>query len=115
MPHRGNPHAACKCLSQVDNLPVVEGLVSHQIYNFVCATKADFRSHAAFLRNYTSPNEEIDCKIWGAASTFFFDSITIVKYGETFINGGVLVNNPVEVISPRRAKFGLICLLDYNV
>jgi hypothetical protein len=49
------------------------------------------------------------CKIWEAAratsaASTFFDPITIGKYGETFVDGGVLVNNPVEVVFNEACK-----------
>jgi predicted acylesterase/phospholipase RssA len=72
-------------------------------YSFVCATRAELGSYTALLRSYTSQNEEIDCKIWEAAratsaASTFFDPITIGKYQETFVDGGVYCNNPVEVV-----------------
>jgi predicted acylesterase/phospholipase RssA len=61
----------------------------------------------ALLRSYRNPKMAdilfAECKIWEAcratsAATTFFDPITIGKYGQTFIDGAVLYNNPVQLV-----------------
>ncbi|MGK2896124.1 MAG: patatin-like phospholipase family protein, partial [Candidatus Saccharimonadales bacterium] len=44
-----------------------------------------------------------ECKVWQAcratsAATTFFDPITFGKYGQTFVDGGVLYNNPIQLV-----------------
>lgn len=61
----------------------------------------------AILRSYHNPEMaallEGECKIWQAcratsAATTFFDPITIGKYQQTFLDAGILYNNPVQLI-----------------
>ena len=49
-----------------------------------------------------------DCQIWEAcratsAATGFFDSITIGEYKQKFVDGGILYNNPIQLVH-REAK-----------
>jgi predicted acylesterase/phospholipase RssA len=44
-----------------------------------------------------------ECKIWEAyratsAATTFFDPITFGKYGQTFVDGEILYNNPIQLV-----------------
>jgi predicted acylesterase/phospholipase RssA len=80
-------------------------------------------SEPAILRSYHNPKMSDllyeECKVWEAcratsAATTFFDPITIGKYGQTFIDGGILYNNPIpqvyreaEHIWPGREKLVL--------
>jgi hypothetical protein len=76
------------------------------VSSFVCATREN-NAEPAILRSYKYP-KMVDvlyneCKIWEAcratsAATTFFDPITIGKYGQTFVDGGVLYNNPVQLV-----------------
>jgi patatin-like phospholipase/acyl hydrolase len=73
---------------------------------FVCATRAN-NSEPALLRSYQNPKMAPvlfnECKIWEAcratsAATTFFDPVTIGKYGQTFVDGAVVYNNPVQLV-----------------
>ena len=66
----------------------------------------------AILRSYSNPHTtELlydECRIWEScratsAATTFFDPITIGKYQQTFLDGGVLYNNPLPLVF-REAK-----------
>ncbi|KAF1954474.1 phospholipase, patatin family protein [Byssothecium circinans] len=73
---------------------------------FVCAVRAN-NSESALLRSYQNPKMAPvlfnECKIWEAcratsAATTFFDPVTIGKYGQTFVDGAVVYNNPVQLV-----------------
>jgi hypothetical protein len=74
--------------------------------SFVCATRAN-TAEPAILRSYKYPGMVNvlynECKVWEAcratsAATTFFDPITCGKYGQTFVDGGILYNNPVQLV-----------------
>ena len=73
--------------------------------SFVVATR-DSNSEPALLRSYENPDSSQtvgDCKIWEAcratsAAKGFFESITVGKHNQTFSDGGVLYNNPVQLV-----------------
>ena len=53
-----------------------------------------------------------ECKIWEAcratsAATTFFDPITIGKFGQTFLDGGILYNNPIQLVHREAADIWL--------
>jgi predicted acylesterase/phospholipase RssA len=58
------------------------------------------------LRSYDTTEPKLlfeECKIWEAcratsAATTFFDPIKIGKYGQKFADGGVLYNNPIQLV-----------------
>ncbi|KAF2186398.1 FabD/lysophospholipase-like protein [Zopfia rhizophila CBS 207.26] len=73
---------------------------------FVCTARAN-NSEPALLRSYHNPKmAEVlfnECRIWEAcratsAATTFFDPITFGRYGQTFVDGAVLYNNPVQLV-----------------
>ncbi|KAJ9642435.1 hypothetical protein H2199_004816 [Coniosporium tulheliwenetii] len=73
---------------------------------FVCAARAN-NMEPALLRSYHHPKmAEVlfnECKIWEAcratsAATTFFDPITFGRYDQTFVDGAVLYNNPVQLV-----------------
>jgi predicted acylesterase/phospholipase RssA len=78
---------------------------------FVVATREN-NAELAILRSYknSKASESLynECKVWEAccatsAATTFFDPIAIGKFGQTFADGGVLYNNPIQLID-REAK-----------
>ncbi|KAI9766340.1 MAG: hypothetical protein M1840_006604 [Geoglossum simile] len=72
---------------------------------FACAAHGE-DSELAILRSYeTSLPEELfdECKIWEAAratsaATTFFDSVQIGRYGQKFVDGAIVYNNPIHVV-----------------
>ncbi|KAL9118731.1 MAG: hypothetical protein Q9187_004721 [Circinaria calcarea] len=78
---------------------------------FVCATRKG-NSGTAILRSYENDEPELlydECKIWEAcratsAATTFFDSIKIGPYGQEFVDGAVLYNNPIELVHREAAS-----------
>jgi patatin-like phospholipase/acyl hydrolase len=71
----------------------------------VVATREN-NSEPAILRSYkNSRGSELlydECRVWEAcratsAATTFFDPIKIGKYGQRFIDGGLLYNNPINI------------------
>jgi predicted acylesterase/phospholipase RssA len=75
-------------------------------YSFVCAVSTS-NTGAAILRSYE--NNEMpellydECKIWEAcratsAATSFFDAITIGSFDQKFVDGGILYNNPIQLV-----------------
>ncbi|CZR60142.1 uncharacterized protein PAC_10038 [Phialocephala subalpina] len=72
---------------------------------FVCALRTG-NSETAILRTYENDEPELlydDCKIWEAcratsAATTFFDPIKIGPFEQEFADGGVIYNNPVELV-----------------
>lgn len=73
--------------------------------SFVCATRTG-NTEVAILRSYDTTEPKLlfeECKIWEAcratsAATTFFDPIKIGKYGQMFADGGVLYNNPIQLV-----------------
>jgi predicted acylesterase/phospholipase RssA len=72
---------------------------------FVCAAHGE-DSELAVLRSYETPlPEELfdECKIWEAAratsaATTFFDPVQIGRYGQTFVDGAIVYNNPIHLV-----------------
>jgi len=65
-------------------------------------------SEPAILRSYKNPEKEWllcdECAIWQAcratsAATTFFDPISIGKFGQRFVDGGILYNNPIQLVA----------------
>ena len=80
-------------------------------FRFVVATREN-NAEPAILRSYKNSkgSEPLynECKVWEAccatsAATTFFDPITIGKFGQTFADGGLHYNNPIQLID-REAK-----------
>jgi predicted acylesterase/phospholipase RssA len=76
------------------------------INSFVCAVLTS-NSRACLLRSYENPElAELlydTCKIWEAcratsAATTFFAPIAIGAYGQTFADGAVAYNNPIQLV-----------------
>lgn len=71
----------------------------------MCATRTG-TSAVAILRSHdiTEPKLLIDeCRMWEAcratsAATTFFGPIKIGKFGQTFADGGILYNNPIQLV-----------------
>ncbi|TIA10262.1 hypothetical protein D6C81_08388 [Aureobasidium pullulans] len=73
---------------------------------FVCAARAN-NVEPALLRTYKNP-KKVDvlydeCKVWEAcratsAATTFFDPFTFGKYGQTFVDGAIIYNNPIQLV-----------------
>jgi hypothetical protein len=74
--------------------------------SFVVSAREN-NAEPAILRSYKNPKmAELlydECKVWEAcratsAATTFFDPIKIGKYGQTFLDGGILYNNPIQLV-----------------
>lgn len=58
------------------------------------------------MRSYNTTEPKLlfeECKIWEAcratsAATTFFDPIEIGRYGQKFADGGILYNNPIQLV-----------------
>ena len=79
--------------------------------SFVCATQvAD--SALAVLRSYDTKWSDAlseKCLVWEAcratsAATTLFDPIKIGAYGQNFADGGLLYNNPVQILKQEATK-----------
>jgi hypothetical protein len=76
----------------------------------VCALRAG-NSETAILRSYDNNEPELlynECKIWEAcratsAATTFFDPIKIGPFDQEFADGGVIYNNPVQLVNREAA------------
>jgi predicted acylesterase/phospholipase RssA len=74
-------------------------------FRFVCATRTG-NTEVAIFRSYDTTEPKLlfeECKIWEAcratsAATTFFDPIKIGKFGQEFADGGVLYNNPIQLV-----------------
>jgi len=72
---------------------------------FVCATRTG-NTEVAIFRSYDTAQPKLlfdECKIWEAcratsAATTFFEPIKIGRYGQEFADGGVLYNNPIQLV-----------------
>lgn len=72
---------------------------------FVSAARVK-NSELAVFRSYETTLPETlyeECKIWEAcratsAAPTFFDAIKIGPYGQEFIDGGLLYNNPIQLL-----------------
>ena len=79
--------------------------------SFVCATRKG-NSGTALLRSYENDEPQLlynECKIWEAcratsAATTFFDSIKIGRFGQEFVDGAVLYNNPIQLVHREAAS-----------
>ena len=65
-------------------------------------------SEPAILRSYKNPEKEWllsdECAIWQAcratsAATTFFEPVSIGKFGQRFVDGGILYNNPIQLVA----------------
>lgn len=73
--------------------------------SFICALRTGNLA-TAILRSYDNGEPELlfdECMIWEAcratsAATTFFDSIKIGPFDQEFADGGVLYNNPVQLV-----------------
>jgi predicted acylesterase/phospholipase RssA len=71
----------------------------------VCAVRTG-NSETGLLRSYDNGEPELlydTCKIWEAcratsAATTFFDPIRIGPYNQEFADGGVIYNNPIQLV-----------------
>lgn len=74
-------------------------------YSQFCLCDTDRKLRAGDFRSYETTDVELlkECKIWEAcratsAATTFFNPIKIGRHDQEFADGGVLNNNPIEVV-----------------
>lgn len=82
-------------------------ILSYLIHlSFVCAAQTKDAGVALF-RSYDTPDVKFlfeECKIWEvcratSAATTFFDPIKIGKFRQEFVDGGILYNNPIQLVA----------------